>query len=227
MLLGNHGVVCPAKQGLITQTIVFNDIPHLHSILFDKLSGKTTESSSRNLPGLLPDLREESEEILPETTLYPQDAYEVPLGISPSRPESPIAAADPEAQDEQVIQDENVEAKLTPEDAVLCIQTSWRTASERQAQRRRLNEFDHEGRLYEEYHSHFPKMGKLSTARDMWALRLIRAPCLSIVLALQMLVAEMEEYLEHIDDNLKGENLSLNDVAEIQKTNKRNRELVE
>ncbi|KDN40057.1 hypothetical protein RSAG8_08378, partial [Rhizoctonia solani AG-8 WAC10335] len=232
MLLGNHGVACPAKQGLITQTIIFNDISHLRAILFDRLSGKTTDSSSLNLPELLPDPRGESGEILPdsplvETTPHHQDAYDVPPDMSPSRPETPLSLPDSEPQDDEIFENEDLGDKLLPDDAAHCIQAAWRRSVERQAQRRRLNEFDHEGRLYEEHRLNFPKVGKSSTGRDVLALRLIRGPCLSIVLGLQLLMEEMKEYLEHIDDNLKGDGLSPKDVDELQKTNKKNQKMVE
>ncbi|CAE6477183.1 unnamed protein product [Rhizoctonia solani] len=232
MLLGNHGIACPAKQGLLTQTIIFNDIPHLRAILVEKLSGKGAESSSHHLTELLPDPGDESGQLLPDSPLvetmpHHQDAYEVPLDMSPSRPESPVSLPDSESQDDEVIEDEESEGKLTPDDAAHCIQSAWRRSVEREAQRRRLNEFDLEGRLYEEHRLNFPKMAKSVTERDVWALRLIRGPCLSIVLGLQMLAEDMGDYLEHLDDNLKKENLSPKDVAEIQKTNKRDRELVE
>ncbi|KAG8707891.1 hypothetical protein FRC11_007048, partial [Ceratobasidium sp. 423] len=121
---------------------------------------------------------------------------------------------------------EGLGADLTPDDAAYRIQVAWRRAIERQAQRGRLHEYSLEGRLYEEHRLNFPKLGRWANERDIWVSRLIRGPCLSIVLALQMLTGEMGDYIEHIDDNLKKEGLSPKDVAEIQKANKRNQELV-
>ncbi|KAG8730900.1 hypothetical protein FRC11_005553, partial [Ceratobasidium sp. 423] len=112
------------------------------------------------------------------------------------------------------------------DNAAFRIQAAWKRALERQAQRGRLHEFSQEGRLYEEYRPNFPRLDELATERDIWTLRLMRGPCLSIILGLQMLVEKMEDCLQHIDDNLKGENLSPASVAEIQKANKRKRELV-
>ncbi|EUC54068.1 UvrD-helicase domain protein [Rhizoctonia solani AG-3 Rhs1AP] len=232
MLLGNHGIACPAKQGVISQMIVFNDIPHLRAILVEKLSGKGAESSAHHIAELLPDSGDESGQLPPDSPLVEtmpnhQDAYEVALDTSPSRPETPVSLPDSESQDDEVVEDEKSEGKLTPEDAAHCIQSAWRRSVEREAQRRRLNEFDLEGRLYEEHRLNFPKMGKSATERDILALRLVRGPCLSIVLGLQMLIEEMKDYLEHIDDNLKAEGLGPKDVDELQKSNKKNQKLVE
>ncbi|CAE6415986.1 unnamed protein product [Rhizoctonia solani] len=94
------------------------------------------------------------------------------------------------------------------------------------AQFLRERRYDPEGRLYEEHRLNFLKLGKSATKRDKLALQLSRGPCLSIVLGLQMLVEELEDYLEHIDDNLMRENLSPKDVAELQRSNKRNQTLI-
>ncbi|CAE6446884.1 unnamed protein product [Rhizoctonia solani] len=232
MLLDNREIAYPVEQSLITQTIVFNDIPHLLAILGNKLNGATAESGPFVLPDLLPDPKDESGEMLPDspladTTPHHEDIYETPLDIPSSRPETPVSLPDSESQD--VIEDkgEDEEAGLTPDDAARCIQTAWRRSVERQAQRRRLNEFGLEGRLYEEHRLNFPKMGKSATERDVLALRLVRGACLPIVLGLQMLVEEMKDYLEHIDDNLKGEGLTPKDVDGLQKLNKKNQKLVE
>ncbi|CUA71989.1 TPR and ankyrin repeat-containing protein 1 [Rhizoctonia solani] len=235
MLLDNREIAYPVEQSLIAQTIVFNDIPHMLALLGNKLNGATVESGPFDLPDLLPDPRDESGEILPdsplaETTPHHEDIYETPLDMPSSRPETPVSLPDSGSQDDEVAEDEGdgEDDKLTPDLAAQRIQSAWKRSVQRQAQRRRLNEFDPEGRLYEEHRLNFPKTVK-STAgrRDVWTLRLIRGPCLSIILGLQMLTEDLGDYLEHIGDNLKKDNLSPKDVAEIQKTNKRNRELVE
>ncbi|CAE6476199.1 unnamed protein product, partial [Rhizoctonia solani] len=123
----------------------------------------------------------------------------------------------------ETIEDEVLQDRLTPDDAAYCIQVAWRRAAERQAHRRRLDEFSSEGQLYEENRCSFPKVGDCVTNREVWASRLIRGPYLSIALGLQMLVAEMENYLEHIDYNLMREDLSPKRIAEIQKSNKRDK----
>ncbi|KAH7338006.1 hypothetical protein B0J17DRAFT_768225 [Rhizoctonia solani] len=232
MLLGTYGMACPSKQGPNIKTVVFNDIPHLHAILFEKLRGETTDSGPSDLPELLPDPRDELGEILPhsplvKTTTHHQGVYEVPLDVSPSRPETPSSISGSESQDEEVFEEEVSEDKLTPEDAAHYIQVAWRRSTERQAQRRRLNEFSPQGRLYEEQRLNFPRVGKSATDRDILTLRLIRGPCLFIVLGLQMLIDEMKDYLEHIDENLQRDGLCPKDVDELQKNNKKNQKLVE
>ncbi|CCO36370.1 TPR and ankyrin repeat-containing protein 1 AltName: Full=Lupus brain antigen 1 homolog [Rhizoctonia solani AG-1 IB] len=233
MLLGSYGVACPAKHFFIPETIIFDNMPHLRSILLDRLNRKATGLCPQDLPqsanlGSLPN------ELLPESPVvetapyHPPDTYEVPVNVSPSRPETPSVLSDSEAQDgEDVIEDNVSEDKLTPDDAASCIQVAWRRAIKRQAQRRRLHEFSDEGRLYEENRLNFPKVGKLADKRDILALHLVRGPCLSIVLGLQMLIEEMQNYLEQIDENLKAENLSPRDVEDLQKANKKNQKLVE
>ncbi|CAE6504601.1 unnamed protein product, partial [Rhizoctonia solani] len=131
-----------------------------------------------------------------------------------------------EFQAEETTECEVSGTNLTIDDAAHRIQVAWRGAIERQAQRSRLHEFSPEGRLYEEHRLNFPKAGKSTNKIYIWALRLIRGPCISIVLALQMLADKMVDYLKHVDDNLKGNGLSPKDVAEIQKANKMNHELV-
>ncbi|CAE6538460.1 unnamed protein product [Rhizoctonia solani] len=233
MLLGNHGIACPAKQGLITETIIFNNLPHLHSILLDRANEKAMDPDSQDVAELH-DPRDPSMEIPPdsplvETTPYHSpESHEAPPDVSPSRPETPSSVSDSQSQaEEELIEDETSTGKLTPDDAAHRIQVAWRRVAEKQAQRRRLHEFPHEGRLYEEHRLNFPKAGKKTNERDILALRLIRGPCLSIILGLQMLVEAMRDYLEHIDENLKEEGLSVKDVEEIQKTNKKNQKLVE
>ncbi|CAE6473611.1 unnamed protein product [Rhizoctonia solani] len=232
MLLGNHGVACPAKQGLVKRTIIFDNFAHLRAILF----GGSKETTGVNFPPPfeLHDPRDTSIEALPESPLaettphHEVDASQAHATTSLSRPETPLYFSDSQSQaEEEDPKDSGLKAKLTEEAALQRIQPAWRRAIEIRAQRRRLHEYTDEGRLYEEHRHNFPKMGKSADKREASALYLIRGPCLSIVLGLQMLVEEMGEYLEHIEDNLKGEeNLTPKDVAEIQKTNKRNRELV-
>ncbi|CAE6468490.1 unnamed protein product [Rhizoctonia solani] len=164
-----------------------------------------------------------------ETTQYHQvDTYNGPLNMSPSRPETPSDLSDSESQGgEDAVEDETLDEKLNPDDAAHCIQVAWRRAIKRQAQRRRLHEFSDEGRLYEEHRLSFPKVGKSANERDILALRLVRGPCLSIVLGLQLLIEEMRDYLEHIDENLKEGNLTPKDVEELQKVNKKNQKMIE
>ncbi|KAJ1305415.1 hypothetical protein OPQ81_000427 [Rhizoctonia solani] len=235
MLLGNHGIACPAKQSLITETIAFSDISHLRTILLDRLNGETTGSNSWDLTETYGSMDASKEAppapfspLVEATPQHQADAYEVLFEASPSRPETPVSLSDSESQfEKETVEDEVVQDQLTPENAAHCIQSAWRRAIKRQAQRSRLHEFSPEGRLYEEHRLNFPKTGKSATERDIWALRLIRGPCLSIILGLQLLIEAMGDYLEHIDDNLKGEGLSPKELADIQKANKRNHELVE
>ncbi|KAG8727358.1 hypothetical protein FRC11_013436, partial [Ceratobasidium sp. 423] len=172
MLLGTHGIACPAKQGLITKTILFNDTPHLRAILLDGPSGEAVESRPVD-PLEVHDPKDSSQEILPESPLvettqyHPPDAYEVPLDASPSRPETPVSDPDSESQVEEVAEDEADQGRLEPDDAAHRIQVAWRRFVERQAQRSRLHEYNPEGRLYEEHRLNFPKAGKSANERDL------------------------------------------------------------
>ncbi|KAF8746782.1 hypothetical protein RHS01_11486 [Rhizoctonia solani] len=230
MLLGNAGVACPAKQSLVANTITFDNIPHLQSLLFDRLNRGAADCCSQDSPEpfnlqIVPDGLSESP-VVECTTYHQTDAHNI--NISLSGPEIASALPDSKSPDEdQLLEDEVLEEKLTPDDAARCIQEAWKKAIKRQAQRHRLHEFSDEGRLYELQRPHFPKAGKSAERRDVLALHLIRGPCLSIVLGLQMLVEEMREYLEHIDDNLKEDNLKPKDVEELQKKNKKNQQKVE
>ncbi|KAF8691973.1 UvrD-like helicase C-terminal domain, partial [Rhizoctonia solani] len=230
MLLGNAGVACPAKQSLVANTITFDNIPHLRSLLFDRLNRGAADCCSQdslepfNLQ-IAPDGLSESP-VVECTTYHQTDAHNI--NVSLSGPEIASALPDLKSPDEdQLLEDEVLEEKLKPDDAARCIQEAWKKAIKRQAQRHRLHEFSDEGRLYEVQRLHFPKAGKSAERRDVLALHLIRGPCLSIVLGLQMLVEEMREYLEHIDDNLKEDNLKPKDVEELQKKNKKNQQKVE
>lgn len=88
-----------------------------------------------------------------------------------------------------------------------------------------------EGRLYELYELHadsFPKLNKRASGktRDRVGLKLVRGPCLYIILALRMLVEGMDDYLECLDNELKAPDLKFEDIAKAHKSIQQRKEKI-
>lgn len=229
MLSDDNGLICPAKQHFVPKIITFRDLADLRRALLAAPSEKLTT------PTVEPTIARLAPESVPQQTSsdYPLLAAEPPVDIplvtpdvlSPSAEQLPALDAEltqkenlAEVVEEQVVEVKVVQPTLTREEAVPRIQAAWR----RRMKRIQLqpSDFDEEGQLYEEYSQIFPKPSKKGAvkARDRVSLKLVRGPCLSVVLALRMLVEEMDDYLERLDDELKAPDLKFEDIAKVQKS---------
>ncbi|CAE6406297.1 unnamed protein product [Rhizoctonia solani] len=123
------------------------------------------------------------------------DEYETSQILPPAlppRPDTPTSIAELEE-----------ETGLTLGYAALLVSRAWRRSVERVEQRKRLWEFDPMGQLFEKYRQSFPKLGAEASARDKRALKLIRGPCINIVLGLRLLVEEIDAYAEALDKDIQ------------------------
>lgn len=242
MLSSDGALICPAKQHLVHRVIPFDSYTDLCAKLLN------TPNEEPATPGGQPGLQtHEAEPASLGTTSEPSfiiteplagplaeplaepitDTFEAPELTAiehPDRPDTPSSLSELEADS---LEEDEVKTVLTPDEAASRIQLAWTKSVKRQQLRQQLSKFDEEGRCYERYRHIFPKLGKSPGPRELLRLRLVRGPCLSVVLALEMLVDEMVEYLEQVGEALKTPGLNPKELASLQKRIEGERKLVE
>ncbi|CAE6497815.1 unnamed protein product [Rhizoctonia solani] len=132
-----------------------------------------------------------------------------------SRPDTPISLSDSEGTS---LDDWDTQPKLSLQVAALHIFRAWKRSVRREEQRRRLSDFDQEGQLYEQYRQYFPRVGTKSPKRDILGLKLIRGPCINIVLGLRLLAEEIDVYSEALKNDIHAPGLTPAQLASTQES---------
>ncbi|KAH7338009.1 hypothetical protein B0J17DRAFT_408221 [Rhizoctonia solani] len=153
----------------------------------------------------------------------PEPTQDIPMALPP-RPDTPTSVAESENES---LDDGGNKPSLTPEEAALRISRAWRRSVKREEQRQRISDFDHGGQLYEQYRQHFPRVGIKTPERDKLGLKLIRGPCISIVLGLQLLVEEVDAYVEALDEDIHAPGLTPSQLATTQESIKERKKKAE
>ncbi|GAB1522822.1 hypothetical protein RhiTH_005946 [Rhizoctonia solani] len=163
----------------------------------------------------------ESEEFEPE----PPGTSQTDSVTLRTRPDTPASIADANA--EEVSSGHIIEPKISPEGAALLVYRAWRRSVDREEQRRRLSDFDQAGQLYEQYRPYFPKCGPKAPKRDKVGLRLIRGPCIDVIVGLRALVEEIDTYSEALNEEIQAPGLTPAQVASTQESIKERRKKAE
>jgi hypothetical protein len=206
-------LICPAIRPLIHRIIQFSDLNDLYA----KLNVSLTDSANTELTVLAkpspPSRSLTTEKAVLEDPLVPVDTVDT-IGAVDTVEASREAPLEDAAEE---IEGDDKQKALSQEEAAARIATAWRNyrAKQRIFQQSKLSE---EGQIYEQFRSFFAILSKKGGKRDGLLQRQIRGPCLSIVIALRILVQELDERLEDLDDALQAPgDLRPKALAEIQK----------
>lgn len=219
MLSGEGDLICPAKQHFVHRIITFRDFADLHI----QLCGSPNEQAATPEIQLQPDHLEP--ELTTEQALVnaseplveaQADDLETPNHIEASESPHPEASLS-QVKYELVDPVGEVSTRLTVNEAAFRIQRALRALMNRRKPRPPPAEFDEEGRIYEQYNQDFFKVGLKTKARDRLGLKLVRGPCISMVIGLQALIEELDDYLEHLGEELQAPGLNTKDLANLQK----------
>lgn len=221
MLSDGSQLICPAKQHSVHQVIVFRNLADLYS----QLSGILVEQESVPTPSLNPTTSPSPPTVPGTSVIATQPAMyktivEAEVDSSPQDVATEMA---PETTLEDIKPGTEPEI-ISKDDAAYRIQSFWRKC----LTRRRLrdeSEFDEEGARYEQFRPLFLVFIKQTKSRERLLLWLLRGPCLSVFLALQTLIQELEEFLENLNNRLKAPGLNPKNIAQVQKEIERDRRL--
>ncbi|KAF8598545.1 hypothetical protein BDV93DRAFT_561252 [Ceratobasidium sp. AG-I] len=223
MLSDSYERACPAKRTMVHRVIEYRDMTDLRS----QLNGFSVEPEHVPAPEPIPAQGQSQAPIAVPSAIIPQSTVdEAPVAAEVgSLPPAAILEAAPEAATEGTKPDlEQQEPALSKDEAVYRIQSFWRKC----LTRRRLrdeSQFDEEGACYELFRPFFLPLAKRKAERDRLVLWLVRGPCLSIVLALQSLVRELEEFVDDLNSRLHAPDLNPKDIAKLQKDIQRDQKL--
>lgn len=223
MLSDGDELICPAKKIMVHRIIEFRDLNDLRS----QLNGFSVEPE--HVPTLDPAPIQARDQVSAEEApvVFTQaTADEVPAMVS-TIPQPPDAA--PEVVSESASEETKPSAgpqTLSADEAAYRIQSFLGKCLTRQRLRDE-SEFDEEGLCYEQFRPLFLPLVKRKGDRDRLLLKLLRGPCLSIVLALQALTPELEDFLDNLNNRLHAPDLDPKDIAKLQRDIERDRRLAQ
>lgn len=220
-----------AKQYFVRRVIPFKDLDDLRTTLGVSAESIVLATSAPPPPTAEPTIHEPpSKGPVPDVKNPPQTQTSAidPKIVLPAQPVSIPAEGLPPRRgpvlDSKKAENLDTRPTMTLKEAVLRLQAARsRRIRKLQPPPQRVSQLPDfaEGQLYELYDIYgedFPKLGKKAweKTRDRISWRLVRGPCLYIVLALRMLVDEIDEYVGQLDQELQNPGLDPNGLADIQ-----------